>query len=325
MNPSARQMARIKSGAVPRWFAAPVLQADPAAYFSRSLTHLAAQSLHASVGQSALIFHVGKLEACLALLPVNQLPICSLFQWVPLELQSPSKRFIYNRILKKSRVLATYSRLSEAYLKQLFPQKPVVWLGHFTDTEFFQPIASKSSAERFMLAVGDHKRHEAVIVKLAEALRITIVRVSGDSRVTQYHTTHASPFVKMLTAIDFDELRQLYNDADLILNVADDRLWPVGITTFCEALAMNKLVITSSRHSCSGYAFEDGTKPYYTVDATQEVEAWLAAIRQAQSQGAGWETGRNPRDLAIKFCSFESMTKSWEHIHKLLMNGGCVA
>jgi hypothetical protein len=322
MNPSAGQLARIKSKTVPRWFAAPILQADPTSNFSHSLTHLASNFSPWTVGQSALVFNIGKLEACLAMLPVGRMRICSLYQWVPLEHQRPFKRFIYGRILEKSRVLATYSRISEAYLKNLFPQKPVVWLGHFTDTEFFQPVGIRSSTERFMLAVGDHKRHEDVIIKLAQALRVTIIRVSGDSRVAQYHAAHASPFVKMLQGINFDQLRQFYNDAEMVLNVVDDRLWPVGITTFCEALAMNKLVITSGRHSCSGYSFEDGSRPYITVDSTQDVECWLAAIQQARAIiDSGWKTGRSPRDMAVNFCSFEAATKGWQHIIKLLKNG----
>ena len=171
-----------------------------------------------------------------------------------------------------------------------------------------------------MLVVGDHKRHEDVIVKLADALRITIFRVSQDPQVTQYHAANPTPFVRMLNGIDFKQLRQLYHDAELVLNVADDNLWPVGVTTFCEALAMNKVVVTSGRHSCSGYCFEDGSKPYLTVESTRDVARWLDAIEQARSLGSGWKAGRSPRDMAVRFCSLASMKKSWEHIIELLMN-----
>ena len=127
--------------------------------------------------------------------------------------------------------------------------------------------------------------------------------------------------VEVRSGISFQQLRTLYDDADAVLNVVDDSLWPVGITTFCEALAMDKLVITSGGHSCSGYAFEDGSKPYVTVERSRDVDCWLAAIRSAQRSEGCWISGKGPRDMALRLCSFDAAVENWKSVIRLL-NGG---
>jgi glycosyltransferase involved in cell wall biosynthesis len=232
------------------------------------------------------------------------------------------KRLVYHRLLLKSRVLVTYSRESEAYLRALFPQKPVVWLGHFTDTEFFRPGHNREPSKRFFLCVGDHKRHEDVIVKVASAAQVPIIRVSADPRVRQYHAVNTSRWVEVRSGISFEELRRLYDQAEAVLNVVDDSLWPVGITTFCEALAMDKVVVTSGHHSCSGYVFDDGTRPYVTVERSRDVDCWLAAIRCAHDGEVRRTKGRNPRDMAVKYCSFEAAVETWKGVIRLLNERG---
>lgn len=231
------------------------------------------------------------------------------------------KQLLYRRLLLHSRVLATYSRESESYLRAMFPRKPIVWLGHFTDTDFFRPDCRRKSSKKFYLCVGDHKRHEDVIIEVASAARISVIRVSADPHVAQYHAANPSPSVEVRSGITFEQLRQLYDDAEAVLNVVDDSLWPVGITTFCEALAMNKVVVTSGRHSCSGYVFEDGDRPYATVERSRDVDCWVAAIRRTQSSEAAWRSSRSPRDMAVRFCSFESAVEKWRHVIGLLDEG----
>jgi len=321
MNPSAAQVARSTGQGRPLWFAAPLVAADRSACFQAGFTGWRASSLLDLRSRGALVFTVGWLEGFVSLLPEGMAPVCALFQWKPLEHLTLLKKWLYRRVLGRSRVLVTYSRDSEVYLRTLFPNKPIVWLGHFVDTDFFQPTEEKSGSERYFLCVGNHKRYEDVIIRLAAATGTVVIRVSSDPKVAQYHSLHSSPLVKVLQDVQFAQLRQLYQDAEIMLNVVDDKLWPVGITSFCEALAMDTVIITSSGHSCSGYVFDDGTKPYFTVESPEDVECWLAAVHRVYSEGRIWEDGRRPRDMALKFCSFESARATWGYVNTLLCPG----
>ncbi|MBI2685994.1 MAG: glycosyltransferase [Acidobacteria bacterium] len=321
MRPGVEEIARTTGGAHPRWFAAPVFAADGAARFASTFGDLRSTSRTDRRKRGALVFNVGRLESCLSLLSERALPLCSLYQWRPLEAQQPLKRWLYRRVLGRSRVLVTYSRQSEIYLRNLFPGKPVVWLGHFIDTEFFQPANRSDWREPYFLCVGNHKRYEGIIVRIAEETKTPFIRVSSDPKVAGYHSANPSSWVKVHQDVEFTRLRQYYQEAELVLNIVDDSQWPVGITSFCEALSMNCSIVTSGAHSCSGYSFTGGAKPYLTVDSPQDPQRWLAAIQRARAVGRNWSRGHTPRDLALTHCSFDVARETWSKVISLLESG----
>ncbi len=319
MSPSVSEKRRIeRQNEEPRWFASPIIETDPDTHFSRSWSHLASSMRDKARRTDALVFSVGEIEAFLSLVPTTRLNICSLFQWPYLDLLPSIKRQIYRRLLTKSKVIVTYSQAAEVYLRGMFPNKKIFWMGLFTDTDFFCPGSNGIPMRKYLLAVGDHLRFEDIIVQIATKLRMPIVRVSNDVRVASFYSANPSALVEMRRGVDFKELRKLYQNAAAVLNVVDDSKWPVGITSFCEALAMNKALITSGRHCCSGYVFDDGSRPYTTIEQPQDVDCWLEGVGGIVREESLWKSGRSPRDLAIKMCSFEQAVRKWKNVVDIL-------
>ncbi|MDA8377714.1 MAG: hypothetical protein M0Z50_11800 [Planctomycetia bacterium] len=320
MRPSPGQLERLggASPTHPQWFAAPLIAAaGDNASFCHSLSAILFSGRSVGGAEPALVFNVGRLEAALALIPLR-LRLCSLYQWHPMDQMGAAKRYVYQQLLAKSKVIATYSKITQGELERRFAGKPVRWLGLFTDTDFFDPAKTKVPPGDFLLCPGDHKRIEHVVSHLAHELGIRVVRFSSGPETATYYSQNPNPLVEVLSGIPFSQVRDLYQSARIVLNVADDRFWPVGITTFCEALAMNKVIVTSGGHSCSGYEFQDGTKPYFTVRDCYDRDEWLRATKSALGQAIPWQGDNSPRRLAEQLCSFESTMVVWGAILDLL-------
>ena len=318
LSPSDEQQAQTTARARPYWFATPIFATDGTSRFHDALAGVWSFLVRYRLREDVLYFNVGPVESFLSLLPAWAYPSCALFQWRPLHQQPMLKRWIYWRVLQRSRVLVTYSRDSVEYLRQHFPAKPIIWLGHFIDTEYFSPKALRSGRDQYFLCVGNHKRNEELLIRIAEATKTPILRVSSEPAVERYHSLHPSPLVRLLRDVSFDSLRELYDAAEIVLNAVDDSEWPVGITSFTEALSMDCLIVTSGGHSCSGYLFDDGSRPYFAVPVAADLDAWLAAISAARCQGRNWARGRGPREMAEQFCSLEAAKATWLEVVRLL-------
>lgn len=316
LDPSPGQIARLspEPGPLPRWFAAPIAAADPGLELGRNAKQVLSSLTGSTAAKSALVFNVGLLEAAASAFPFRRTKLISLHQWWPPELLPAWKHAIYQNVLGNSRIILTYSAADAESLHTRFPGADVRWIGHFVDTEFFTPAVAESAESGYILCPGDHRRLEPVVVAVAEALAVKVVRFSTDPHVLEYHRAHPSRFVECRGNISFAEVLELYRGARLVLNAVDDRHWPVGITTFCEAIATNRPVITSDGHSCSGYTFGDGGRPYVTVADRFNASAWIEAVRAMMDSPVRWPAERSPRDLALRFCAFETMATSWRSI-----------
>ena len=299
----------------PRWFGAPILAVDEKASFSRSLAKGVLPHYFRMPSEPVLVFTIGTLEAMLAFMPLRRQKVVSLHQWKPIDLLPFWKRAIYRKVLEKSSVICTYSRLDEQDLSRRFPGKKIRWIGNFTDTDFFDPEIPSTAVledEKYILCVGDHLRREDLVKKVADALKIRVTRLSSDPSVEEYHKGDPSCYVKCLSRISFEEVRSLYKHAKVVINPVRDELWPVGITTFCEALSMNCAVITSPMHSCSGYEFDDGYQPFIKVAKADSVTDWVNSVEQVLNESPVWRLGQSPRDLALALCSYSATSKGWK-------------
>lgn len=316
LDASPGQIARLSpaDGTLPRWFAAPITAADPALEIGRNPKEVLSSLTGSTAAKSALVFNVGLLEAAVSAFPFRRTNLVSLHQWWPPELLPAWKHAIYQHVLGNSRIILSYSAADAASLRKRFPGADVRWIGHFVDAEFFTPSVPYEGDGGYILCPGDHRRLEPVVVAVAEALAVKVIRFSTDPHVLDYHRDHPSGFVECRGNISFAEVLELYRKARLVLNAVDDRHWPVGITTFCEAIATNRPVITSAGHSCSGYTFEDGGRPYGTVEDLFNPSAWIEAARGLMDTPPPQPAGRTPRDLALRLCSFETMTAAWSSV-----------
>jgi glycosyltransferase involved in cell wall biosynthesis len=291
---------------VPKWFSLPLEQLCKT-YFTETLPKIR----NVSGKKGFLIFNISWREVFVALLYGRWCPICSLFQWVPLEKLSWIKYFCYRIVLKHSKVIVTYNQIAYDYIKKHYPKKKVFFLKLWVDTDFFKPCDSHTSVGRFLLCPGSHRRNEAMVCKLAKSLGIPIVRFSQDSEAISYYKKNPCDLVDFRYNISYEEMRQLYNDASAVLNIVDDRQIPAGLTCFVESLAMDCTVITPSGHSSAGYQFNNGKKPYYTVSESAGFEEWKQVIETALEKPI---TNGLARQYAEQYASLEAARKLWHEV-----------
>ena len=271
--------------------------------------------------QTYIVFNVGASEA-FAHATVFRKPnrVISLHQWRPRHMSAWHSYFVRDRILKQSRTILTYSALDQVDLQDRYEGADVRRLGHYVDTEFFDPFEGGTNLDRFgdlpddyFLCVGDHLRLEETLLALVKRFDIPLVRVSRDPAVSKYYNDSVgdAKSVFMLPNITFEELRELYRRSTVAINAVDDRFWPVGITSFCEALSMGCRIVTSGNHSCSGYNFAHRPLPYQRVSEIFDKDCWNDAIQATLSEAPD---PASARQLAINQCSIEIVSEQWYQI-----------
>lgn len=305
----------------PKWFAYPIKKAGFDVHFKprpRAGLSKLRNLLKTSRQLCALIFNVGEVEVLACTLWGHRLRICSLFQWKALENQPLHKRICYRKVLDQSRVIAVYDEVSEHYVRKIYPRKPIVRIGLFTDTEFFQPSENGGPKEDYLVCPGSNFRLEDIVVQIAEQIPLRVIRYSNEPAVRRYYARHPNSGVDFRYNIPYTELRSLMDKARFILNVADDTQVPAGIYAFCQGLAMNQIVVTPDMHSSAGYELPGGKKPYHTIDDPFDVNKWIAAAK-AIIEGTVTIEGE-PRDLAERLCSLEKSIDDWKRIKDLLIS-----
>jgi len=324
MSPSGGQMQRMEAACQigPKWFAYPIVQAGfdvhfrvPGQNYRSQLRHLIKDS---SGPISVLVFTTGIEETLMALEYYKQVRICSLFQWIPLHRLPFHKRACYKAVLNASSVIAVYSTIAEEYVKSLYPDKPVIQIGLFGDTDFFTPSNGRTRSDNFVLCPGGNLRNENLLIKIAKRLYLPIIRFSNDPECRRYYEEHANHPIQFLYDVSYERMRLLYQQAACVLNVVDDSHIPAGIYAFCQALSMNCNIITPHGHSSGGYQFSDGTKPYYILKNMDDVDEWVNLVQRVLQRPRVWAPGKSPRDLARIFCSLDKSVQDWARIRVAL-------
>ena len=323
MSPKEDQLRQMRDDCIdePKWFAYPIEKAGFDLHFKpkpRAGLSRLRRLLSTSRELCALIFTIGEVEALACTLLGHRLRICSLFQWKALENLPLYKRVCYRKILDQSKVIAVYDEVSEHYVRKIYPRKHIVRIGLFADTEFFRPSENDNVKEDYILCPGSNFRLEDVVVEVARQLPFRIIRYSNDLTVREFYSKHFNSGVDFRYDVPYTEVRSLLDKAQFVLNITDDTQLPAGIYAFCQALAMNQIVVTPDMHSSAGYELPGGDKPYHTIDDPFDVNKWIS-ISTAIIEGKLTISGK-PRNLAEKFCTFDRSVKDWKRIKDLLLS-----
>ena len=118
------------------------------------------------------------------------------------------------RALKQADKLIVMSKEMEDYFKLEFPSKPVMFIPHGVDTEYFKPCGIKGNQ---ILMVGNWLRDflfAAQFFTLLKARRPEIDIIVLTSEQTHYHL-HDVP-VKLLSSVTDDELLKLYQSSKIL-------------------------------------------------------------------------------------------------------------
>jgi hypothetical protein len=325
MCPNREQLHRTFANDVsqPKAFAWPIIQAGFDVRFlsgDARIIRRVASFVHQEEIPCLLIFTLSLREFIAAMMFRRRLRICSLFQWIPMEMVPAHKRICYRLVLANSRVIAVYNSIAEDYIRQRFPRATVVRIGLFVDSDYFKPDAGRKAEgdSGFLLCPGSHRRDEGLAIQIARETGMRLVRFSQDASAQRYYGEHKPAMARLESNVSFERTRDLYARAAAVINVVDDSQIPAGLTCCCEALAMNFPVITPAGHSSAGYEFADGYKPYVQIANPADCSAWTGAVRSVLSQRGNWPPGRSPRDLALQMCSAERSIRDWRRIRQHL-------
>lgn len=303
--------ARIDSSSStsPMWFAAPLASAFGHVEFGRSVKDVL---LSLGAGErNFLIFNVGLPEVIFSMRPRTTGRVISLYQWRPKALSNPLSHLARQVVLRRSDRILTYSQKSAHDLRIEFGDRKVKWIPHFVDTDYFSPSENQND-QGYLICVGDHLRLENIVERIQRDFQIRVIRVTNDERVKKYYHERENSGVDLRFRIPFSDLRRLYQEAKLVINPVDDRYWPVGITTFCEAIAMARPIVTSGNHSCSGYLEYLDPATNKTVTDPFDEEAWLSTVGAALNDPL--PSNDSGRRVSEMLCSREAMAEAWASV-----------
>lgn len=318
------QEKRLKDNSVqPKWFGYPILKTNYNVLFTRDIFTII-KFLIKNKTTGVLVFNIDILDVILSLLSLllpSRVRICVIYQWMPLEKLELLKRIVYTIVLKSSRIILTYSQYSAHYLANKYINKYIRWIGLFTDTEYFKPMRTDAHIAPYFLCPGNHLREEGILFEIANRIEQKIIRFSSDPKVKEVYDKMYKTNIEFKYNLSFTEIRELYNNSIGVLNIANDEYIPAGITTFCEGLSMNKIVITHNGHSCSGYKLDNEAIPFIKINNLYDVEEWLKAIRLITSKSINFDRENSPRKLAEATIAFEICKKNWDEVLNKLFAG----
>ena len=153
--------------------------------------------------------------------------------------------------------------------------KNAIILPNFVDDIFFS-FSSVSQRESFILAAGDVDRDEGLIVEIAKRSRLSVVRVTRDQRVRDFHQRSNGQGVKIKFRCSFDELRNLYQKAQIVIIPLLNNNHAAGQTSLLESVASGApVVITAGRSS----TIAERVQSVVSIP-DQSVTSWLSAINR---------------------------------------------
>ncbi len=321
---TSEQHLRMNENATkPKWFGFPISKTNYNIYFTRDCWQIF-RLIIKNKTSGFLVFNVDFLEVFICLISYllpGRVRICILYQWVPFEKLSTLKRKVYKLIINSSKIILCYSSMSIEYLKKIWKKKNYFWIGLFTDTDFFKPSAKSEFINKYFICPGNHLRDEAMVQNIVRETGVRIIRYSNDIAVKKFYAEFKSEHIEFKNNLSFEEVRSLYNDSLGVLNVVDDSDIPAGITTFCEGLAMNKIVVTPAGHSSSGYSFDTGEIPFIKISNAKNLNEWVNALKLIVEKKFQIDKNKTPRDLAEKLVSFDAVHQKWAEILNRVFSG----
>lgn len=271
--------------------------------------------------QIAFIPNLQPWHIAALLLYRNSLPFVIYYQnkW-PDQFSYP-KRIATWFALKSSRLILLQDKIGIEQFSSILGDSKIVFFPWYVDDSFFDPsLCSKNdvSTEPLLFVPGDRNRLDSVVLEIAQRTNLKILRVSRHISADVIQQFNEYPNIEVRHFIPWHELRHFYNISSVVLNVVDDRDTSAGMTTFLESLAMNASVITPSGHSCAGYQFDNGFRPYSTIADPYDANEWIDAIQKILTKPKLWHSGYTPRDLFMSFSSTQSCTNRWIKIFNLV-------
>lgn len=279
-----------------------------------SLLRQALREVRASSRQALLfVYSLRPYDLLVASLYAHRVPMAIYYQNTPPERMPVLKRLCVRYALSRARLILLQDTLKlhdfqargEGPRARFFP-----WA---VDDTFFRPNASGTRTDTLFVP-GDRGRLDNLVLALASRTGRRIIRVSRYYPEPILAAYRACPNIELHYYARWEHLLRFYQETAMVLNMTDDSETSAGMTTFLEGLAMNALVLTPDGHSCAGYHFPDGERPYLLVHQPRRLESWIEAIATADRHPRTWPAGRAPRDLIHHLAGTDAAARHWQEM-----------
>ncbi len=286
-----------------------VVEADTLTRLGR---HLFRRRGHRTI---AFVYNIRAFDLCAIALYGRRLPFVLYYQNKWPNRMTRIKRIATEMALRRARLVLLQDRICLDHFGPQLGKNRVMHFPWTVDDSFFDPaICPSSRRSDFIFVPGDRNRLDRVVIEIARRTGRKILRVARHFSDESMEAYAKCPNVELRYFVRWEELRRLYAEAAVVLNVSDDSETAAGTTSFLEGLAMNALVITPRMHSSAGFEFSDGHKPYLTVDDPFSADAWIGALEKADSMAAQWPPERLPRSLITQLSGNVAVSRRWREV-----------
>jgi len=213
---------------------------------------------------------------------------------------SPPKKARLFRLLRLGRridLMIVYSSWQQRFIhEQLgYPADRILLTPFMVDTRFFAVGRVTPVPGRMICAAGLERRDYPTLVEAVDGLdvRVVIAAASPWSKRADETGGRELPANVETCSLGFDDLRQLYADADLVVMPLVDVDFQAGITTILEAMAMSRAVVCT-RTKGQTDVIVDGVNGVYVppADASALRAAIVDLLEQPERAAALARAGR---------------------------------
>lgn len=168
-------------------------------------------------------------------------------------MQYPVGRFVgymfkYYSMRDRVDLFFTNTDFKQRFLIEKFgvPKERVFLTEEQTDTEFFRPMDMSPGKARPMIGSGGLEQRDYITLAAAvDGLEIDarVCAMSPNNQLKSGTFPEPLPNNMQVGEYDWPELRQLYNDSDIVVLSMKDNRYQAGLTTLMEAMACRRPVI----------------------------------------------------------------------------------
>ena len=186
----------------------------------------------------------------------------------------------------------------------LGPDTRVTAISQGVDTQYWDPTTTNPSEEPYILSVGTEMRNYPLLFEAVRGLdvRVVVKASSAWMRGARESLGMPPPNVDLITEhLSYDELRNLYAGARLVVVPLQNTPQAAGITTIMEAMAMKKCVIATASEGLPD-VMRDGSAGRVVAGETRALrqglrELWDDACQRQRLAMAGHATVRRECSL----------------------------
>lgn len=158
---------------------------------------------------------------------------------------------------------------------------------------------SRPAEEGYLLAVGTNegKDYGTLLEALPLGLRLIIVTDSYNAQIIRKHRCYGAG-IEVLQGVPIQRLRELYQNAALVLIPLHDTPYGSGHTVFLENLALGKILVVSGSRGMQGYAREGVNCLRVKVGDTLQLRETIQAVMKEPNryQGMGQAAWKDAED-----------------------------